>query len=102
TVALLFVPIELLEGLPALGALAAPLATVLLFSGLMRSRSGLSPSSIVGTRVVSIHVLLILISFALFALAACCATFYVWQYAALKHPDRRALFRKLPPLETVD
>ena len=46
--------------------------------------------------------LLIVISFALFALAACCAVFYIWQYDLLKHPDRRALFRRLPPLETVD
>jgi ABC-type uncharacterized transport system permease subunit len=101
-VALLFLPIELRGKIPALGALAAPVCGVLLFAGLVRGRSGVNLLPALKTGMTSLHVLLVLTSFALFALAACCATFYVWQYGLLKHPDKRARFRKLPPLDTVD
>lgn len=101
-VALLYLPIEIIGRVPALGALAAPVCCVLLFAGVVRARSAQAVSPEVRQHVISIHVLFALFSFALFALAACCAVFYLWQYRQLKHPDRRALFRRLPPLETVD
>lgn len=106
-VALVGLPVEALGRIPALGALAAPVSATLLFGALARVRSAAAsvevPSDI-RSRVISLHVLLVLFSFALFALAACCAVFYVWQYALLKRPDSRqhALFRRLPPLETAD
>jgi ABC-type uncharacterized transport system permease subunit len=99
---LIYLPVEFLAKLPALGALAAPVATILLFAGVLRSRMSFATTPEIRSRIISIHVLIILFSFALFALAACCAIFYVWQYGILKHPDRRALFKRLPPLETVD
>ena len=101
-VAILYVPVELYSKVPALGALAAPVASIMLFTAILRSGSGTATTPLLKSQLVSVHVLLILVSFALFALAACCAVFYIWQYGILKHPDRRALFRKLPPLETVD
>lgn len=102
TVALLYLPVELLTRAPALGAFAAPVACLLLFAGILRSRAAPAISPELRSRIISIHVLMILVSFALFALAACCAGFYLWQYGLLKHPDRRGMFRRLPPLETVD
>lgn len=102
TVALIYIPVEFLEELPALGVLATPAAALLMFAGFLRSGAAASESVEVRTRIISSHVLIVLISFAMFALAACCAVFYLWQYGVLKHPDRRALYRKLPPLETVD
>ncbi len=101
-IALLYVPMEFLARVPAVGALAAPITCLLLFAGLLRSHRGLSLSPDIKSQVISVHVLMVLVSFGLFALAACCAVFYLWQYGALKHPDRRGLFRRLPPLETVD
>jgi ABC-type uncharacterized transport system permease subunit len=102
-VALICLPVEFLGHVRSLGALAMPVATILLFAGLVRSgRAFASTTPEIRTGMTSLHVLLILFSFALFALAACCAVFYVWQYSLLKHPDKRGLFRKLPPLETVD
>lgn len=101
-VALLYLPVELLGRVPALGALSAPISGLLLFGAILRSRAVPAAEPEIRSRIISLHVLLVLFSFALFALAACCAVFYVWQYGLLKRPDRRALFRRLPPLETVD
>jgi len=101
-VALLYLPVEFLGRVPALGALATPIGSLLLFGAIMHSRAAPAAEPELRTRIISVHVLLVLFSFALFALAACCAVFYVWQYSLLKHPNRRALFRRLPPLETVD
>src|SRR5687768_1875675 len=101
-VVLAYLPVEILAKAPALGALAAPLASLVLFAGIIRSSARVATSIEIRSTIISSHVLIVLISFALFVIAACCAVFYLWQYAALKHPDRRAMFRKLPPLETVD
>src|SRR2546423_1775581 len=99
-VAILYVPVELIVKVPALGALAAPIDCLLLFAAILRgstaSASQIEPQ-IVRSQIVNLHVMMVLVSFALFALAACCAAFYVWQYGALKHPDKRAVFRRLPP-----
>lgn len=100
--ALAYLPIELRKRAYALGAMAAPVCGLLLFAGLTRARTTASALPALKSGLTSLHVLLILLSFALFALAACCAAVYVWQYGLLKHPDRRGLFRRLPPLETLD
>lgn len=102
TIALAYVPVEFIARIPALGALAAPVSSLLLFAGLLRVHAVGAREPEIQNRVISIHVMVILVSFALFALAACCAVFYLWQYNVLKHPNRRALFKRLPPLETVD
>src|SRR5207253_5591638 len=101
-VALLYLPVEFMAKAPALGALASPVASLLVFAAIARSTAGIASSPEIRTLIISSHVLIVLIALALFALAACCAVFYVWQYGVLKHPNRRALYRKLPPLETVD
>ena len=99
---LIYVPIEIRAKAPALGAVAAPLASLLLFRAILRSAAVSPESPQIRSTIISSHVFVVIISFALFVIAACCAVFYLWQYSALKHPDRRAMFRKLPPLETVD
>ncbi len=101
-IAIVYLPVEFQTHVPALGALAAPAEAVLLFMSLLKVRSGFAGSPEVRTQIINIHVFLVLISLALFAIAACCAVFYIWQYGVLKHPDKRAMFRRLPPLETVD
>lgn len=102
TVALLYLPTEFIWRLPALGALAVPLSSLLLFSALLRSHAAIATDPVLQRSSTNIHVFLILLSFALFSLAACCAVFYVWQYRLLKRHKPSSLFRRLPPLETVD
>lgn len=100
--AAVYVPLEAAARTVTLGVLAAPLTSLLLFASLIHARAEHYTSPLVRTRIINFHVLMVLVSFGLFALAACCAVFYVWQYGALKHPSRKALFRRLPPLEVVD
>lgn len=99
--ALVYVPVEIFTGLTALGALGIPLDCLLLFAAFARSRPD-SKVAPLRDSLITLHVLLIVVSFALFALAACCGAIYICQHSLLKHPDRRALFRRLPPLETID
>jgi len=100
--AVAYVPVEVAARTSSLGLLAAPATSLLLFAALIHARAEQYTSPLVRTRIINFHVLMVLLSFGLFALAACCAVFYVWQYGALKHPNRKALFRRLPPLEMVD
>lgn len=100
--ALLFLPIEVKFNLPALGALAAPAGSLLLFFAMLRSRVAIRMNPHIHERIISLHVMLALFAFALFLIAAVCAAGWLWQYRLLKHPDKRGLFRKLPPLETLD
>jgi ABC-type uncharacterized transport system permease subunit len=100
--ALIFLPIEFRSRMPSLGALAAPVCCLLLFMGLVTLGTPLAATTELRRGIVSMHVLLILFSFAFFALAACCAVLYVWQYGLLKRHHNSAQFRKLPPLERVD
>jgi len=101
-VALAFVPVEVALRAPAIGVLALPAACALLLTAFMNSGQAPAISPTVRSVMVSVHVLSILVSFALFMLAACCAVFYVWQYRLLKRHGRGGIFRRLPPLDTVD
>jgi len=88
---------------PVMGALAAPLCCLLVFGGLLRPGPDLRMSRELQNSVVSVHVLLVLVSFAVFVLAGCCAAFYLWQYRLLRRrPHPHGLFRLLPPLDTLD
>ncbi len=104
-VALIFLPLEFRTRIPSLGALAAPICCLLLFGALAASRlPTMEAAQAVEMRrgIISMHVMLIIFSFAFFALAACCAILYVWQYGLLKRHHQGAQFQRLPPLETVD
>jgi ABC-type uncharacterized transport system permease subunit len=48
------------------------------------------------------HVVAIIASFALFIQAFCCAVFYLVQNKLLKSKKFNVMFRRLPPLETID
>lgn len=86
--------------LQAIGALAMPLSVIALaLVYRLPSPSGLP---LAGDAWLRIHVFAIIASFALFAIAFCCAVFYLVQNKLLKSKKLRGMFRKLPPLETVD
>lgn len=101
-VVLLYLLAEWKTRLAALGTAAAPIAAILLFAGILRSNTRGPMEAGVRSGIISTHVLMILFSFALFALSACCALFYLWQYRHLKRPDATGWFRRLPPLQSVD
>lgn len=100
--ALIFLPIEFRSRMPSLGALAAPVCCLLLFAALAMSGASMAATNEMRRGIVSMHVLLIVFSFAFFALAACCAVLYVWQYGLLKRRHQGSRFKLLPPLERVD
>src|SRR5437763_11997414 len=64
--ALIYLPVEIVTRTYALGALAAPACSVLLFTSLLKYGSANAPGKDYSSRIVSIHVIVILISFALF------------------------------------
>ncbi len=83
--------------LPALGALAMPLSVIAL--ALVYR---FSDRSIADDAWLRVHIAAIIASFALCALAFCSAVFYLVQNRLLKSKRLNGMFRKLPPLETVD
>lgn len=100
--ALIFLSAETLIRVPSLGALGGPICSLLLFGGLLHSPSVVRVTPELRNTIIRIHVPLAIISAAVFAVAGCCAVFYLWQYSVLKRPDRRGRFRSLPPLRTID
>jgi len=86
--------------LPAVGALAMPLAVVAL--ALVYRFPPAPGEPLASDSWLRIHIVAIVASFALFTLALCCAVFYLVQNKLLKSKKLRGMFRRLPPLETVD
>ncbi len=101
-IALLYLPLDFRNKTPGLGAVVTPVCAGLVFLALLRTGVHTNSDTLLKSGMTSLHVMMVLTSFAMFAIAACCAFFYICQYSLLKRPDKRALFRKLPPLETVD
>ncbi len=83
--------------LPAVGALAMPLSVVALALDYRFSQQTIADDG-----WLKIHIVAIISSFALFILAFCGSFFYLVQNKLLKSKKLRGMFRKLPPLETVD
>jgi ABC-type uncharacterized transport system permease subunit len=88
--------------LPALGSISLLAACLALFWGLVHSRGPVAESPLISQRIVSLHVLATVGSFALFALAGGCAALYILQNRQLKAHGGRSMFRRLPPLATLD
>lgn len=88
--------------LPAVGAIALLFACVALSLGSLRARNALADTAFLNSKMVSMHVLPILASFALFALAFGCAALYLLQNRLLKAGDIHKSLRRLPSLSTLD
>ena len=101
-IAIVFALMDLRRKLPALGALALALASLLLLRGLLLFRAPITEAQIIANRLVSLHVLAILFSFALFVIAFGAAVLYLVQNHLLKQRQIGGLFRRLPPLDTLD
>lgn len=101
-IALAFVWLDLRSRLAAVGAVALPVACVVLFYGMLHSRGPVAQTSLLRSQIVSLHVLSILASFALFALAFGCAILYLLQNRLLKERAVAPPLRRLPALATLD
>ena len=100
--ALLYGLLELKTKLPALGAAILSVVSLILFWGLVHSGGPVAESPMLSQRIVSIHVMATVISFGLFAVGGACAGLYLWQNRTLKKTPAKGLFRRLPPLATLD
>lgn len=101
-IAVAYAALDFRVKLPALGSLSLLAACLMLFWGLVHVRGPVAESPLISQRIVSLHVLATVGSFALFALAGGCAGLYILQSRQLKAHNSKTLFRKLPPLATLD
>jgi len=88
--------------LPAVGAFAMPVACLVLMLAMLHLRAPVADTVLLQSRIVSIHVLAILASFSLFALAFGCAGLYLLQNRLLKAHRTVGALRRLPALVTLD
>jgi ABC-type transport system involved in cytochrome c biogenesis permease subunit len=88
--------------LPAVGSVALLTACLVLFWGVVHAHDPVVATPLSAGRIVSLHVLAILASFGLFAVAFGCAALYLLQNRLLKERAVNRLFRRLPPLATLD
>ncbi len=101
-IAVTFALIDLRRNLPAVGAIALPVACVILFWALLHVHGPVADTAVLKSQIVSLHVLAILSSYGLFALAFGCAALYLLQNALLKQRAVHSLFSSIPPLASLD
>ncbi len=94
--------LDLRVKMPAVGAIALSVACVVLFLAILQARSPASASREITGQAVNLHVLAILASYGLLAVAFACAAIYLLQNRLLKRKQLPPALRRLPPLETLD
>jgi ABC-type transport system involved in cytochrome c biogenesis permease subunit len=101
-IALAFAALDIRYRIPAVGGPALLVACLVLCWAVTRVNAPVAESRIIDSQVVSLHVLLYLSSLGLFVVAFGCAALYLVQNRLLKAHRMNSLFRRLPPLETLD
>ncbi|HZT43853.1 MAG TPA: cytochrome c biogenesis protein CcsA [Chthonomonadaceae bacterium] len=101
-IALAYAIFDFRARLPAVGAVALSVACIILFWGVAHARGPIEDNPVLKSQLVSMHVLAILASFGLLALAFGCAALYLLQHRLLKSHRVGGLFRRLPSLQTLD
>ena len=94
--------LDLRVKMPAVGATALMVACMVLFSAIMQAHSPVAASREITGQAVNLHVLAILASYGLLAVAFGCAAIYLLQSRLLKRKQIHPALRRLPPLETLD
>ena len=94
--------LDLRVKMPAVGAIALSVACVILFSAILQARSPVAATREINGQAVNLHVLAILASYGLLAVAFGCAAIYLLQSRLLKQKQIHPMLRRLPPLETLD
>jgi ABC-type uncharacterized transport system permease subunit len=100
-IVLLYLVILLRYRLPAVGALEMPLAVVCIILAASVARRDFG-GEVLSSGWLKVHVVAIILSMAAFAVAFCCAVLFLVQNKLLKSKKLRGVYRRLPPLETVD
>ncbi|HLK58240.1 MAG TPA: cytochrome c biogenesis protein CcsA [Chthonomonadaceae bacterium] len=101
-IALAFAILDFRTKLPLVGAIALLVACVLLGWGVAHAGGPVAENPLLNQQIVSVHVLAIVTSFGLFAVAFGCAALYLLQNRLLKEHSVSGLFRRIPPLATLD
>ena len=101
-IAIVFAFSEWRSKVSVVGTIALPVACVALLVAILNTGGKIAETQILADRLVSLHVIAILLSFGLFVVAFACAALYLVQNRLLRTHNRNCLFRKLPPLETLD
>ena len=94
--------LDLRVKMPAVGAIALTVACAILFSAILEAHSPIAASREITGQAVNLHVLAILASYGLLAVAFGCAAIYLLQSRLLKRKQIHPALRRLPPLETLD
>jgi len=102
TIVLAFGVLEPRKRLPAVGAIVVSTACLVLFAALLQAKRPIAEAPILLGELVSLHVMTTLASLGIFAVSSICAIFYLIQNRLLRQHRKNALFRRLPPLETLD
>ena len=101
-IALAVVLLDFRVRMPAVGAIALTVACFALFCAMLQFRSPVAVSPQLTGQAVSLHVLAILASYGLFAVAFGCAALYLLQSRLLKQKRIHPALRRLPPLDALD
>jgi ABC-type uncharacterized transport system permease subunit len=101
-IAIAYAALDFRVRLPVLGAVSLLVACLMLFWSLVHAGAPVAQAPVLSQRVVSLHVLATVGSFALFALAGGCAALYLLQNRELKSHGGAGMFRRLPALATLD
>lgn len=88
--------------LPAVSAIALLVACLALTGGVLQAHAPIAATPALRSQIITLHVLAIVTGFGLFAVAFGCAALYLLQNRALREKPAQGLFRKLPPLATLD
>jgi ABC-type uncharacterized transport system permease subunit len=97
-----FAYVERRNRLTAAGMVILVVACLMLFWGVLHARSPITTSRVITGDLVTLHVMTIVASFALFVVASGCAVLYLAQDRMLKASRTNALFRRFPPLSALD
>jgi len=88
--------------LPAVSAVALLVACLAICGGVLLAREPIAANPALRSQIINLHVFAIVAGFGLFAVAFGCAALYLLQNRALREKPAQGLFRKLPPLATLD
>lgn len=107
-IALVYLVVDLLllrkKPQPAIGALAFPIAFLTVFLGANLSAHEPHAAGVqIDSKLISLHVMAILLSYGMMTLAVCCGALYLLEHRLLKQKRiAGGLFSRLPPLAAID
>lgn len=102
SIAIAMAALDFRSRLPAVSAVALLFSCLAICGGVLQAREPVAEYPALRSQIINLHVLSIVAGFGLFAVAFGCAALYLLQNRALREKPAQGLFRKLPPLLTLD